>query len=196
MVRVSKHERQQGFSLIELLIVLAILGILMNFAMLPFQEMIANQRLKSVVSDLIGDLALARSEAIKRSSPVGISRMTADWSGGWQIFVDNDPAGADVATNRNGKLDGAELVLMTRPAVNETVKICTRENFVAFSFDTLTYSGDGRIRTYDSGAMKPGNNLGIIVSSTRDSAAIPARKLEFTGTGRLTSASSGEANCP
>jgi prepilin-type N-terminal cleavage/methylation domain-containing protein len=82
MVGFRKAHANGGFSLLELLVVIAILGILMRIAWLPFREMIANQRLRSVTSDLVADLALARVEAIKRSSRVGVARTTASL-GGW-----------------------------------------------------------------------------------------------------------------
>ncbi len=214
MVKKSWAERNQGFSLIELLIVLVILGILMSIAALPFQEMIANQRLKAAVSDLVSDLALARTEAIKRSSPVGIARTTADWIDGWRVFVDTNrngvldaAAGDAVDVNGNGVIDANESVdsdvdgfadtaiLLKRSAVSSGIKVCTTGNLADNSIDVLTYSGDGRIRTFNAGAQKAGVT-GVVISSTLNSTAVPARLLEFTSTGRITIVSTGVANCP
>ena len=119
-------EARHGFSLVELLVVIAILGILMSLATLPFQELIANQRLKSVTSDLAADLALARTEAIKRSTRVGIARVTDQWVGGWQVFDDANRDGQFTpAANNTCPNLGDECYLISRPALDPSVKVCT-----------------------------------------------------------------------
>lgn len=176
MVIPRQQTRNDGFSLIELLVVIVIMGILMSMATLPFQEMIANQRLRTVSSDLTADLALARVEAIKRSSRVGITRTTAQWVGGWQVFVD---------ANRNGVWDDdAKNVLVSRPALDNTVKVCS----LGTDFDVLSFGADGRVRTFDKGTEITGVR-GITVSSTLISPSVPARRLEFSPTGRITTVS-------
>ena len=186
MVIPVNAKKAGGFSLIELLVAMVIIAILMNFAMLPFQEMIANQRLKSVVSDLIGDLALSRGEAIKRSAQVGISRDPGGWLSGWRIFVDTD---------RDGTLDVGEEILMTRPALNDTVRLCTVGANADNTIDTLTFGPDGRVRTFSGGALKQGVT-GIVINSTTVSTNIPARRMEFTPSGRMSVETDGVANCP
>jgi prepilin-type N-terminal cleavage/methylation domain-containing protein len=186
MVIPVSAKKTGGFSLIELLIVLVIIAILMNFAMLPFQEMIANQRLKSVVSDLIGDLSLARGEAIKRSTQVGIARDPAGWLSGWRIFVDTD---------RDGTVDVGEEVLMRRPALNDTVRFCTVGTNADNTIDALTFGADGRVRTFLGGALKQGVT-GIVINSTTVSTSIPARRMEFTPSGRMSVETNGIVNCP
>ena len=78
-----------GFTLIELIVVVAIAGILLGIAAPSFSRMIANQRAKAVGTELFLSLTKARSEAIARNVNVTLSPKSADWTNGWQIV---DPA--------------------------------------------------------------------------------------------------------
>lgn len=193
MVAFGRPTLNGGFSLIELMIVIVIMGILLSMAALPFQELLANQRLRSVTSDLVADLALARAEAIKRSSRVGIARTTADWTGGWLVFEDLNRDGTfDPETDGDGLCEaGEECVIISRPALNDTVKVCG----VGAAFDVLTFGADGVVRAYNAGALSA-VVPSMAVSSTLISPGVPARGLEFSPGGRVTVVTSGVAACP
>lgn len=62
--------------------VVTILGILASFAVPSYQDMIERNRLKQAAESLKSDMQFARTEAIKRSQNVVISR-TAGNSGAW-----------------------------------------------------------------------------------------------------------------
>ena len=102
------RRKQTGFTLLEAVLVLAIVGLtaLVALPMLHRTKVKSgsNQALRAVNSLL----DQARAEALKRHSPVAIIISTSDRT--FQVFEDWDPANAEVATNGNGKLDGAELV--------------------------------------------------------------------------------------
>lgn len=76
---------QSGFTIIELMIVVAIAGILAVFAMPSFQDTIDNQRVRKAVSDMHLSLLQARSEAIKRNSSIVINRNGSSWVNGWTV---------------------------------------------------------------------------------------------------------------
>lgn len=89
MVAAARHA---GFTLVELMVTLAIAGILAGLAAPSFSEMIANQRARSAATDLYVALSKARSEALKRNVSVALTPKTAgQWNSGWQIL---DPADA------------------------------------------------------------------------------------------------------
>ena len=78
----------RGFTLIELMITLAIVAILSSLAAPSFRQMAATQRVRTAVSALNESLWIARSEAIKRNTVVVFS--FASLGAGWKV-----QAGAD-----------------------------------------------------------------------------------------------------
>lgn len=83
--RLSCPPKQAGFTLVEALVVIAILGIFTALAAPSFSNTIANMRIKSTSFDLVNDLNIARSEAIKRNAVVVLAAEGDDWNRGWRI---------------------------------------------------------------------------------------------------------------
>ena len=87
---------QQGFSLAELLIAVAITGILAALAAPSFSDLMKGQKIKSMATDINVSLMRARSEAVKRNRNVTITPTTAGaWQDGWTI-ADPDNAGSNI----------------------------------------------------------------------------------------------------
>jgi prepilin-type N-terminal cleavage/methylation domain-containing protein len=76
---------QRGFTLIELMVTMAVLVILITIGVPSFNDLVQNQRVKTAVSELHSSLIFARSEAIKRNAEVTITRNGASWSNGWNV---------------------------------------------------------------------------------------------------------------
>ena len=84
----------QGFSLVELIVAVAVLGILTAFAIPSFNETILSFKLRSYANELVGHAYLARGEAIKINAPVTICvstngtscSTTDDWEDGWIVL--------------------------------------------------------------------------------------------------------------
>lgn len=74
-----------GFTLLELLVTVAVAGVLLSMGLPSFQEAVRLQRTKAVSSEMHLSFLLARSESIKRAANVVISRSGADWIGGWTV---------------------------------------------------------------------------------------------------------------
>ncbi len=87
--------RHTGFTLIELVITIALLGILLAWAIPNVRTFIKNARISSAASELMGDIGVARQEAQRRGVVVSICASadglncvggtTPDWLGGWII---------------------------------------------------------------------------------------------------------------
>lgn len=124
--------REKGFTLIELMITLVVLGILLLVAVPNFGSFVAQSRVDSVKNKLVSSIALARSEAIKRGSAVAVCRKRADpaqdcdgtdtagsknWSNGWLVFLDEDnnqtPAAAEII-KVYGEIDAASTIQYSR----------------------------------------------------------------------------------
>lgn len=85
----SPRTLRQGFTLVELMVVLAIAAILAVVAAPAFSELIIGQRARAAASALQDSLWIARSEAIKRNRSVGFELNSLD--AGWTIAVQDDP---------------------------------------------------------------------------------------------------------
>ena len=89
----KEEEEEGGFSLPELLVVLAIAAVMGSVALPDFHQMIRAQQLKAATYDLFGAIDLTRTQAIARGRRVQLVPSDAagrDWSGGWVVFVDAD----------------------------------------------------------------------------------------------------------
>src|SRR5690606_9222640 len=86
----------KGFTVIELMIMVGIIGILLAVGLPGLQDTISRISTNSQAKTLVSSLNYARSEAIKRGSLVSVcasdtgTDCVADtWSDGWLVFVDN-----------------------------------------------------------------------------------------------------------
>ncbi|MDF1587694.1 MAG: GspH/FimT family pseudopilin [Gammaproteobacteria bacterium] len=98
--------RQKGFTLMELMIVIAIIAILAALALPSFQSIIEKRRLAGAAENLFADLQYARSEAIKRNSTIELDVTTgANWS--YQV---DDGSGGVLKTASASEYIGIEMV--------------------------------------------------------------------------------------
>lgn len=82
------YSRSRGFTLIELVVALVILGILTALSVPAFREFTANRKLAAASFGLVTDLMFARSEALKRRAEVTVSPVAeADWTSGWIVSI-------------------------------------------------------------------------------------------------------------
>jgi prepilin-type N-terminal cleavage/methylation domain-containing protein len=81
---------QKGFTLVELLVVLAIAGVIAMIAVPSYQRMLQRVAIDREKSDLLNLMMLARSEAVKRGQNTWVSASVAPWSGTLTVFLDFD----------------------------------------------------------------------------------------------------------
>ncbi len=75
----------RGFTIMEVLVVVMIMGLLLGLAVPSFVSFSASQKVKTASFDLYAALVFARSEAIKRRQTVTVTPVTANWKDGWTV---------------------------------------------------------------------------------------------------------------
>lgn len=92
--------RTRGFTLLELLISIAVAAILLAIAVPSYRSVVQRNSIAANVNDLVGDLNYARSEAVTRGQDVYICSSTdqlkcnggENWSSGWVVYAATDPS--------------------------------------------------------------------------------------------------------
>lgn len=144
-----------GFSLLELMIVVAILSVIAAFAVPSFQSLISLNRLASEANELIAGLGQARTEAIRLNRRTVLCRATVasgqvnaaggcvagndSWAG-WMVFVDADDSGSynpNAATNPEEVMVRAHVFNGTQLQIAPSAGFATAGNRIVFRPDGL-----------------------------------------------------------
>lgn len=137
-MRPTKAHRAGGFTLYELMLVLAIAGVIFGLAIPNMRDFMWNSRMTSNANDLLTAVYRARSEAVKRHGQT-ILCFTSDseavtpacdgnGSQGWVVFADTDSDGA---------ADAGEEVVLRHGPIPDTISLISKPNgnagYVAFN---------------------------------------------------------------
>lgn len=106
---------RSGFTLLEMMVAVAILSILVSIAIPNFLVWAANQRLRSDMAQLKGDIQIARITAINRNTPVTVL-FNAPAVNQYTVFLDDGQGAGGVA--RDMILNGTEATIIQRSLAN------------------------------------------------------------------------------
>ncbi|HKB59429.1 MAG TPA: GspH/FimT family pseudopilin [Gallionellaceae bacterium] len=101
--------KARGFTLIELMITIAVAIILAGIGLPSFRSMIASERMSNESFDIVAMLTLTRSEAIKRNATVTSTPNTNNWKQGWVITSTFN--GNPVTINTKDALSGSDITI-------------------------------------------------------------------------------------
>lgn len=169
--------RSNGFTLIELMIVIALVALIASYGIPQFNTMMQNGRISTQVNELQGLMQLARSEAVTSRVTTRICASTDQatcntnsWEQGMIVFRDVDD---------NGSAAAAELVRVM-PAV-------TNGNTIRGVNGALSFSTDG---TLTAGAM-------LRICDTRGANSSRQVRLNTAGQSRISKGNAqGDVVCP
>jgi type IV fimbrial biogenesis protein FimT len=143
--QVGLAARSAGFTVLELMIAVVILGILLGIGVPSFQGMMRQNRLAAQTNELLAAAAMARSEAVKRGSTVSICPISAvdenqcagdsSWSNGWMVFSDDQGSVGDV--DMDGTLPDDVIIQRWTAATTRRISVTNG------GITSLTYRGDG-----------------------------------------------------
>lgn len=162
----------RGFTLVELMIVLAIVSVLVGTAVPALTSTVKSVQLSSASNDLLGGLLLARSEAIKRNGRGVICRSadgatcaaSGSWEQGWLVFHD---------ANNDGSRDAGEAIVQNVQPLAGDLRVKGNVSVARY----ISYGADGGTRFAGGGfqagtitlclrSADPGEARQIIVSSS------------------------------
>lgn len=174
--------RIRGFTLVELLVTIAIVAILAAMAAPSFNDAILSNKLASFANSFVASAQLARSEAIKRNSAVTLCRSadsqtcasSGTWQQGWIVMCKYKTAEPDVCVS-----DGTEnLVIAKQQALSSD-----------YHFTGDVYS----IAFQPTGAGA--TNAALVLCRATPSAGSQERSISVSATGRTSVATTRNGAC-
>lgn len=139
---ISFRKSVSGFTIIELLVVLAIIAILTSVGVPSYNKFVESGRFSHAYNNLYNSYRFARAEAIKTSTPMVIKAKGGDWHTGWTVAAESAPntilldspevksgitltilANTLTITGR-GSVSAASTTLWQVAGVNKTQKLC------------------------------------------------------------------------
>lgn len=170
--------KQNGVTLIELLVAIVVIAVSLAMALPAMSQFIKNNRANAHANELVNDIQVARSEAIKRGAGATICVSTNstscavgddDWGHGWLVFSDLD-------------LDGVLDIDTSDGEVCHEAEDCIRKTAGPISGDgTISGNGTGAISFLPTGLSRTG--AARITLTCTDCTKDPVRNICVTSMG-------------
>lgn len=138
-------KKNSGFTLLELVITLGLVSIVVAIAIPSMTTFTQNDRLTTNINSLIGHLAYARSEAVKRSQQVSVCASndaltcSGSWGDGWIVYIDAD---------NNNSFDAGEEVVRAQQELEGNTLVATGIG------NQITYDNRGFVNAASVGSLQ------------------------------------------
>lgn len=132
LLRFAPPRRGRGFTLTEVMVVVAISGVILAIAVPSFTGLLTRRQINDQTAAFTRSLNLARSAAVKHGRVVTMCRSdapeaaapvcnahTGNWATGWLIFVDE---------NDDGVIDATDTILRVQPGWTNSGTIISSAN--------------------------------------------------------------------
>ncbi|WP_142805232.1 GspH/FimT family pseudopilin [Tepidiphilus sp. J10] len=168
-----------GFTLVELMVTIAVLAILLAIGIPSFATLIASNRLTSATNELVASLQTARTEALRRNVRVTVcpaaptaTACSGAWRDGWMAFVDQTPGNAPAPES------AADILFRGGPAPHNITIV---GNTPVSSYVSFTADGTSKLlsRAFQAGTLRVCSTATALGDDRR------ARHLVLTGAGRI-----------
>ncbi len=162
----SRMRKPNGFTLVELMVTLAVAAILLTVGVPSFQSVVMNNRIIGQVNQFVADINLARSTAIKfqKNASLCISTSYAsgtpactggtDWTVGWIVWADE---------NSNNTVDAGEVKKIGEPLSSTTTFTSATESSFAYDARGFIIAND-TLSICDNRTGETGRS--IVISNT------------------------------
>ncbi|MES1930385.1 type-4 fimbrial pilin related signal peptide protein [Salinisphaera dokdonensis CL-ES53] len=161
---VTNHQRARGFTLLELLVTIAVAAILLAIAIPSYRSVVQRNAMAATVNDLVGDLNYARSQAVTRGQRVYVCKSSGnsacnaggDWSQGWLVYVPDPDSTTPTRAN----------TLRVRGALEGQITISGNNNVDSVAFFDPNGFAMGSIGTFTANADSTAQQTEIVISGT------------------------------
>jgi prepilin-type N-terminal cleavage/methylation domain-containing protein len=186
----------QGFTLVELLVTLAVVAVVMTMGLPEMANYLRNNRMSVQANHFIAVMNFARAQAISRNQEIFVTSLAKNnnnyWEQGWQVWVDGHAGCASTAPN--GKQEACEVL---RDFSLDSAKLKGPTNLSAISYAKLT-DDTIKSRTFSfnggNGSLNITNDMSFYVCNAESK--YEGREIVLRPTGRLRVENAHLKPCP